>query len=227
MVFAHTPLAALRAETEALSAELHTLDPSRFDRPSNCPPWDLRELVVHTAASVRLRAAFPAADPGSVPSSAADYYRRPERDTDQYRQSNVDRTQELARQLPAQTSPARWFEEVTQDALTKLGHEDLDGIVMIPQRGAMRLADWVLTRVISVAAHGLDVALTLGRPPWTTSLALTAIRPVFIDLMGAPPPAWTGWDDHALLAIATGRRALTAEERERLGPLRERIPVLS
>jgi uncharacterized protein (TIGR03083 family) len=227
-MFAHDVLVALRAETEALSAVLRTLDPPQFDRPTNCPPWNLRELVVHTAASVGIRAAFPPADPQSVPTSAADYYRRPERNTSEYRQRNVDQTRQLSRQqLPAETSPARWFDEVTQDAVTKLSLDDLNRIVLIPQRGAMRLADWVLTRVISVAAHGLDAALTLGHPPWTTSEAATVIRPVFVELMGAEPPASLGWDDHTLLATATGRRALTAEEQKLLGPLRDRIPVLS
>jgi len=220
-------LVALRAETEAMSAVLFALEPAQFALPTNCPPWDLRELVVHTAASVRIGAPIPAADTESVPSSAADYYRRPERDTGQYRQRNVDNTQELARQLPAEASPAQFFDEVTREAVTKLGHDDLDRIVLIAQRGAMRLADWVVTRVISVAAHGLDVAITLDRPPWTTSAALTVIRLVFVELIGAPLPASLGWDDHRLLATATGRQPLTAEERQHLGPLQERFPVLS
>ena len=226
-MFTQNVLVALREETEALSTVLRTLDATQFDQPTNCPPWDLRELVVHTAASVGIRTPFPSADAQSVSSSAADYYRRPERSTSEYRQSNVDLTRQLARQLPADTSPAQWFDEVTQDALTKLSHDDLNRIVLISRRGAMKLADYVLTRVVSLAAHGLDVALTLGRPSWTTPAAMTVIRPVFVKLMGAEPPASLNWDDQALLATATGRRALTAEEQERLGPLRERIPVLS
>ncbi len=226
-MFAREVLAALQTETEALSAVLHTLDPPQFDQPTNCPPWNLRELVVHIAASIGIRAAFPPADPQSVPSSAADYYRRPARNTSEYRQRNVDQTIQLSQQLPADTPPARWFDEIAQDTVTKLRADDLNRIVLISQRGAMRLTDWVLTRVISVAAHGLDVALTLGHPPWTTPAAMTVIRPVFIDLMGAEPPASLGWNDHTLLATATGRRALTDEEQKLLGPLRERIPVLS
>ena len=73
------PLTALAEESLALSAVL--LDAEVFERPTNCPPWDLKELVVHTAASIGL---------------------------------------------------------------------------------------WTVTRVISVAAHGVDVALTLRRTPWMT-----------------------------------------------------------
>lgn len=223
---AHDALVALRQETGALSAVLRPLDPAQFDRPTNCPPWDLRELVVHTAASVGIRAPFPSAGPQPALSSAADYYRRPERDTRQYRQRNVERTRQLAAEVLAGTSPARWFDEVTQDAVTKLSQDDLSRTVLISGR-AMRLADWVVTRVVSVAAHGLDVALTLGSQPWTTSSAMTVVRPVLVELMGAEPPASVNWDDHTLLATATGRRALTTTEQMLLGPLRERVPVLS
>jgi hypothetical protein len=111
--------------------------------------------------------------------------------------------------------------------VTKLSRDDLNRVVLIPGRGAMTLADWVVTRVISIAAHGLDIALTPGRPPRTTSPAMTAIRPVFVDLIGAEPPTSLNWDDHTLLATATGRRVPAAEERILLGPLRERIPMLS
>jgi len=218
---------ALREEADALSAVLRGLDPVQFTRPTNCPPWNLRELVVHIAASVAIRAPLPTAGPQSVPTGAADYYRRPERDTPAYRQHNVDRTQELTRDVLTRTSPAAWFDEVCDDTVRKLDRDDLDRTVLIAGRGAMRLADWVVTRVVSVAAHGLDVALTLGRRPWTTSAALTVIRPVFVELLGAEPPVRLNWDDRTFLSAATGRRTLTDHERMLLGPHQERFPLLS
>jgi uncharacterized protein (TIGR03083 family) len=217
-------LAALRQEILALSAVLYELDPGQFSRPTNCPPWNLRELIVHMAASVAIRSPFLTADSQSILASAADYYRRPERGTSAYRQRNVDRTQQLARTVAA---PRAWFDQVSRDAVARLGEDDLDRAVLIPGRDPMRLADWVVTRVISIAAHSLDVAITLDRQPWTTGAALTIIRPVFVDLLGVEPPASLGWDDLALLATATGRRTLTDPERVLLGPRHERFPLLS
>jgi hypothetical protein len=162
-----------------------------------------------------------------VLASAADYYRRPERDTPAYRQRNVDQTQQLARTVLAGAAPARWFDQISRDTLARLGDDDLDRAVLVPGRGAMRLADWVVTRVISIAAHGLDVAITLDRDPWTTDPALTIIRPVFVDLLDAELPASLQWDDQALLATATGRRPLTDCERMLLGPRQARFPFLS
>ena len=89
------------------------------------------------------------------------------------------------------------------------------------------MGDWAATRVIAVAAHGLDVAITLGWEPWTTEAALAVVRPVFVDLLGAEPTAALEWDNGTFLAVATGRRALTEAERVLLGSRRERFPLLS
>ncbi|MBN6057186.1 maleylpyruvate isomerase N-terminal domain-containing protein, partial [Nonomuraea sp. RK-328] len=222
------PLVALAEEGRALSAVLQELEPQDLQLPTNCPPWDLQELVVHIAASISLSdAGFPDAAPQTPLVSAADYYRRPERDTQAYRQSNVDRTQELTRRILASTSAARWFDQISHDSITRLSQENLDRIVLISGRGAMKLADWVITRVVSVAAHGLDVALTVKQAPWTSPAALHVVRPVFTTLLGAEIPAALNWDDQTLLAAATGRRALTGDERALLGPQGERFPLLS
>jgi uncharacterized protein (TIGR03083 family) len=222
-------LTALHDESRALSAVLRQVDPGDFGRPTNCPPWNLNELVVHIAMSIHLGDddELPAATPLSGGMTAADYYRRPERDTPDYRQSNVDRTKEAAGDVLARTSAARWFDEVSRDTVLRLSRLDLGRLVQIPSCGPMKLADWVSTRVMSVAAHGLDVALTLGLEPWTTRPALDVTGPVLISLLGTEPPAQLGWDDRTLLAAGTGRRALTSPERAVLGPLQNRFPLLS
>jgi hypothetical protein len=122
---------------------------------------------------------------------------------------------------------ATMFERVWRETLGKLRDQDPERRVHLPAVGAMRLDDWVVTRVISVAAHGVDVALTLQRPPWTTSSALTVMRPVFLSLLDAQLPEQLGWNDQLLLEVATGRRALSDQDRMHLGPLQERFPLLS
>ena len=139
----------------------------------------------------------------------------------------MDRTKEAASDLLTRTTAPRWFDEVSQDTVRRLSRLDLGRLVQIPSAGPMKLADWVVTRVMSVAAHGLDVALTLGSQPWTTPPALDVTRPVLISLLGAQPPAELGWDDRTLLAAGTGRRALTPPERAVLGSLQDRFPLLS
>jgi uncharacterized protein (TIGR03083 family) len=223
------PLTALHDESRALSAVLRQVDPGDFDRRTNCPPWNLNELVVHIAMSIHLADddELPAATPLSGVMTAADYYRRPERDTSDYRQSNVDRTREAATDVLARTTAAHWFDEVSRDTILRLSRLDHGRAVQIPSCGPMKLADWVSTRVMSVAAHGLDVALTLGLEPWSTPTALDITCPLLIALLGTEPPAQLGWDDRTLLAAGTDRRTLTSPERVVLGPLQNRFPLLS
>jgi hypothetical protein len=90
---------------------------------------------------------------------------------------------------------------------------------------ALTVDVYLLTRLMSVAAHGIDVAITLSKPAWTTPRTLRALRPVLADLLGqAPPEAWT---DQDLLEIGTGRRPLTPADHDALGPLAARFPLLS
>jgi uncharacterized protein (TIGR03083 family) len=222
-------LTALVDENGALSTVLRQLRSEEFDQPTNCPPWSLAELVVHIAMSIRFDDAdLPAAAPLDAPLwTAADYYRRPERDTQPYRQGNVDSTQRVAGPILATTSAAQWFDQVCAATEATLSRRDLGQTVQVSGIGPMVLADYVTTRVMSVAAHGLDVALTLGRPGWTTRAALDEVRPVLVSLLGEPPPAALGWDDQTLLAVGTGRRALTDAERTILGPAQDRFPLLS
>jgi uncharacterized protein (TIGR03083 family) len=219
---------ALADESLALSAVLGELYPHDFTRATNCPPWDLRELVVHIGATISVAdMALTPAEPGTEIFSAADYYRRPQRATAAYRRRNVDSTQSLARSVLVDVSPGQWFADVSREALAVLGRQDLEQVVLIPGMGAMRLTDWVATRVTSLATHGVDVAITLGRDPWTTAPGLRVSCRVLVDLLGGPPPEALLWDEQNVLIAGTGRRPLTAQEREILGPDADRFPLLS
>jgi uncharacterized protein (TIGR03083 family) len=221
-------MTAVADECRALSAVLRELQPEDLMRATNCPPWNLQELVVHTGASIIVTdMAFTPADPGADTVSAAGYYRRPQRATTAYRQRNVDSTQTLARSVLVDVSAAQWFDDVFRQTLTVLDRHDLDQAVLIPRVGAMRLTDWVATRVMSLAAHGVDVAITLGRTPWTTSPALRVSCRVLADLLGGPPPERLLWDEQSTLIVGTGRRPLTAQERDILGPDADGFPLLS
>jgi Mycothiol maleylpyruvate isomerase N-terminal domain len=58
-------LTKLAEESQTLSAVLVDLEAAEFQRPTNCPPWNLKELVVHTAASIGLRDDFGSPEPGA------------------------------------------------------------------------------------------------------------------------------------------------------------------
>ncbi|MFC7623070.1 maleylpyruvate isomerase N-terminal domain-containing protein [Microlunatus sp. GCM10028923] len=217
-------LEAFAAEGRILVEVVRGLTADDLGRPTNCPPWDLTELIVHLVGGVRV-GEFRTAPPGARPREAADYYRRPERDTVEYRDSNVQQAQQATARLEG--SAAEALDGSLRDAVASLTADDLDRVVEIPRVGPMRLREWLTTRVIALAAHGLDVAITLGRPPWTTPSAHAVMAPVFRSLLGRDWPAGPGWSEARVLALATGRAGLTDDERDLLGRHAARLPLLS
>lgn len=217
-------LAAFEAEGRALQQVLRDSPEVDFERVSNCPPWTLAELVIHVAGSIQL-GEFADAQPGADLKATADYYRRPERDTAGYRTDNIRQAQDAAARRLASRTATDCFVETFETTCGVLAKADLDRVVALDRVGAMRLGDWLTTRVISLAAHGVDVAITLHRPPWTTTQAHQVMRPVFASLLSVDlPPTW---DDQHLLSVATGRAKLSRSDLVRLGPHARRFPLLS
>lgn len=78
---------------------------------------------------------------------------------------------------------------------------------------AMLLTDFLTTRVVELAVHGLDLAAALNRPPWPTAPAAELLTALLRN--GAPVPG-LGWDQATFIAQATGRLPLTPAEAHRL-----------
>jgi uncharacterized protein (TIGR03083 family) len=218
----HIALRAFDAECAALVNVLRSLEREDLDRPTNCPPWTLHELVVHITFSIGVPDGL--VDAGSQSQAGAPaYYRRPERDTDEYRTANVERTRQLAKSVEPDELAPRFVKAWEQARETFADH---DGSKRIAAGGmALTVDSYLLTRIMSVAAHGLDVAITLDREPWTTEEALLELHPLLTDLLGTDPPEH--WSRQDLLELGTGRRPLSDADREALGPLAGRFPLLS
>lgn len=221
--FDRPAISAFDAECSALADALRSLPPSDLARLTNCPPWTLHQLIVHIAFSIGVPDRLQPAPEGLPSSEAADYYRRPERDTSDYRTANVERAQRTATTIDLQQGRELFTKSWKRATDVFARHDPHQRIDAAGQ--ALTVDAYVLTRLMSVAAHGLDVAITLDRPPWTTKQALQALRPVLIDLLQADPPA--GWTDQDLLALGTGRRPLSPTDRDALGSLESRFPLLS
>lgn len=213
------PLAAFRAEAEALDDALAGLTIEDLARPTNCPPWNVKELLVHIGGGLPPTGVLQATT-RQPQLTAVSNYQRPERATTAYHDDNVRRTQEKAATI-ADADVKELLTRRWQAALTDW-ESRADGPVE-GHMGVILLSDFVLTRVIAHAAHGLDLAISLDRTPWTTKEAFEVMRPVWIALLGADP----GWSDIRLFACATGRSHLTDAERAELGELAAKFPLLS
>lgn len=231
-------LGAFDRECSALLDVLSDLPEPEFARVTNCPPWTLHELVVHICFSAcTFPAEMPAPAAGAVLITAADYYRRPERASETYRTANVDNTQRVARRFATghdatEAVASVWattrsrLEQLEPDT-TMAGRSNVSRGGTVLAETTMHLADFFVTRVIALAAHAADVAISLDREPWTTPEALEVVTPPLADLLGRDPTAELGWDRLQFLLTATGRRPLTAEEREQLAQQSDQFPLLS
>jgi hypothetical protein len=159
--------------------------------------------------------------------SAADYYRRPERATDEYRQRNVERVQTAAARFRSGGEAVAELERTRNQTSQRLQGEDLSLVIDVSGIGPMVVRDYVATRVLAVAAHALDVAITLDLPWVTSELALAVCNPIFCDLLGAVPPSALRWDAMDFFERATGRRSLTADDTRVLGASASCFPLVS
>lgn len=215
---------AFDAECAALLGVMETLTPDDFELATNCPPWTLHELLVHISFSLRLPdPAVPVAVATLVPGTAADYYRRPERATVEYRSGNVQQARQSAASVQPEGVITLFTDAWKQTSRICAAHHPTRRLEAGGR--ALTVDAYLLTRLMSVAAHGLDVAITLSQPPWTTPHALRELCPVLTDLLGQAAPST--WTDQDLLEIGAGRRPPTEADRAQLGPIAARFPLLS
>jgi hypothetical protein len=96
-----------------------------------------------------------------------------------------------------------------------------DGRVVRTRHGdPMLLSEFLLTRVVEVAVHGLDLSDALKREPWMTSQAAGVVQDLLLGHDSASALEKLGWSQLQFLRKATGRDPITGEEAsevERLG----------
>lgn len=218
-----TVLDALVGECDAIADALDGVDEASFSRVTNCPPWTLKELVVHLWGTIQVGNAWTPTP--EEPGTAADYYRRAERETTEYRTLNVVRSQRGAARYPTGAAAVTAFRRTAQEIPAKLASTDLTQAVQVANI-AIRIEDFLITRVVSVAIHGVDVAISLGVPPFTTPAAGAMTVALLEDLLGTSAKE-LGWTDAELIVRASGREELSAKEVSRLGDLAAKFPVLS
>ncbi|MGW3604555.1 maleylpyruvate isomerase N-terminal domain-containing protein [Micromonospora sp. NPDC005161] len=201
---------AFRAECARLTEILAELDDADLDRPTDCPPWNVRELIAHVRTGVgRLTDMLAAPAPPRAEVDAAEYFGAakftPEVDADRIAGGRRDALQVDRAALATELDRA-W--RATDAAVAAAPPERL---VRTRHGDAMRLTEFLRTRVLEVGVHGLDLAAALDRPPWLTAQAAAVIVDLLTD--GRPAPAELRWDRLTLIRKTTGRVALTGPER--------------
>ncbi|MEN3356612.1 MAG: hypothetical protein V7637_594 [Mycobacteriales bacterium] len=200
---------AFQAECGRLATEVRGLGGAEFGRPTRCAPWTVAELLAHVrTATGRLTAMLAEPAPAAADVDAAGYY-RPGLFGAEVNDARIDRARQDA---AAVTGPAlaEDFERTWRAVAARVTAEPPGRLVRTRHGDGMRLDHFLLTRVVEVGVHGLDLADALGRDPWLTEPAAAAIA----ALLGGPDvPAGLGWDRLTFIRKATGRLTLTGPER--------------
>jgi uncharacterized protein (TIGR03083 family) len=206
---------AFQGESRRLAAALAAAPEAAFARPSPCPPWTVRELLWHVSnAAGRVPGMLAQPEPPAAELvAAAAYYRADRRFSAEVNAGRVDDAQRGAAGRSAADLRAgfdyAWSAAAAAAAAAPPGRR-----VLTRHGDVMLLAEFMRTRVLEVAVHGLDLAGGLGRPPWLTPAAAAVIEDlVLAPGAGAALGQALGWDQATLIAKVTGRQPVSPAER--------------
>ncbi|MEV4622184.1 maleylpyruvate isomerase N-terminal domain-containing protein [Asanoa sp. NPDC049573] len=212
-------LAAFRAEAARLASSLGGLADAQWARPTGCPPWNVAGLLGHVVtviAWVPGMLAAPAPVAASV--SAVDYYRAGERFSPPVNAARVALGLSRASGAGSATALLAEFDR-TWRSVADLCAAEAPGRVVLTRHGdAMTLTDFLVTRIVEVGIHGLDLAAALDRPPWLTPATAEVLTDLLLDEDADARLAEVGLDRTTFLRKATGRLSFGPGERERLAP---------
>ncbi len=211
-------VAAFTAEAAAMVAALRDVPAEAFANPTRCPPWTVADELAHTViACSRLTAMLAEPEPPAPEVPAAQYFRRDERFGEDATTSRIADAQALAAKTPAPELLAELSSHVavTARAAAQPPHRR----VRTRWGDTMTLTDFIVTRVMELAIHGVDLADGLGVPSWLTDEASAVAEGVIVPCGGAVVRDATGWSRPQLLRKTTGREQLTEPEKASLDRL--------
>ncbi|MBB4931100.1 uncharacterized protein (TIGR03083 family) [Lipingzhangella halophila] len=213
-------LDVFRCEAGELSRALTGVYGAEWERPTRCAPWSVRELLGHVRVATAWLPDMLAASPSvAAEVSAAEYYRPDDRYAPEANRDRID----LARaHVAAQPSDAALVDDFTAtweqvDRLCRAEPEDR--VVRTRHGDVMLLSEFLLTRVVEVAVHGLDLADALGREPWLTPQAGDAVLGLLLGPNQEAAAQDLDWDHPEFLRKATGRAPVHEADAARLEQL--------
>ncbi|MEU5216559.1 maleylpyruvate isomerase family mycothiol-dependent enzyme [Streptomyces sp. NPDC020807] len=209
---------AFRRECEALGDAMAGVTEAEWALPTRCTPWTVRDLLGHVCVVIDwLPAMLDAPAPGEARISATRYYRPDDRFSPQTNDQRIA----LAQDRGARPSSSSEDFGTTWRRADRLCRTQPVGRTVRTRHGdAMLLSEFLLTRVVEVAVHGLDLADALGREAWLTPAAGDSVTELLLGAEHAPAAEQLGWSRARFLRKATGREPLSETEAatvERLG----------
>jgi uncharacterized protein (TIGR03083 family) len=178
-------LRRLRAESDALCAELEALAPEDWERPTNCEPWTIRVLVAHVVRSAE----------GYLASLERGL--RGDLEPAMTREQRAQRMREIAAREPATIlADLRAITDRFEREFGGLRPEQLD--TLAAHAYGPRPARWfVEQRLAEIAFHRWDALHSLGRPADLDRGTAAFLLPMLLEqnlpaMMGSDGPTGHG-----------------------------------
>jgi len=225
---------ALAAQVGDLRVLVGALSDEDFSRPTRCPGWSVAELVAHCEGMlVRLVGENAQPVAGDAEIDRVGYYRydpyaprEGEVATKTFSAVIRDRVLDEARGRSAATLRSA-LDAAASDALVRLRDIPADRVIQRSGHPRMAYGEFVASRNVEFGVHAMDIAAAVGRPEQVQPAPAAIIVALLDGLLGEPLPASLGWDATTYILTGTGRRPLHDDERDTLGPLAARFPLLS
>jgi hypothetical protein len=141
---------------------------------------------------------------------AVGYYRPDKRFSSTTDRERVDGAVAAAVRAGSGAALAARFTRTWREVHTAVAAQPADRVVRTRHGDAMLLTDFMVTRVVELAVHGLDLADALDRPPWTHDSALETVTRLLLPEAARPRFDASGWDRLTLVRVATGRAGTEA-----------------
>ncbi|NEC06782.1 maleylpyruvate isomerase family mycothiol-dependent enzyme [Streptomyces sp. SID7909] len=213
-------LEAFRRESGALTDAVSGLSEAEWSLPTRCTPWTVRDLVGHVCVVIDwLPGMLDAPAPGAATVAAADYYRPDDRFSPRTNTARIALAQDRAAEPVDGAAFAEDFAATWQRVERLCRVQPSSRAVRTRHGDAMLLSEFLLTRVVEVAVHGLDLADALGREPWLTPSAGDAVLELLLGAEQMTTAAALGWSRPHFLRKATGREPLDETETARIEQL--------
>ncbi|MFY1615796.1 maleylpyruvate isomerase N-terminal domain-containing protein [Micromonospora sp. WMMD736] len=203
-------LSVLTGEIDAFTGALAEMPAPEWERPTRCDPWRVRDVVGHVVVVLsRVPDMVAAPAPERAGTTAAQYYRADGRFSDDTNDERVRTAQRRAAD-PDPTTLVRDLADTGRTVVEVCRDEPADRVVRTRHGDAMLLSDFLTTRLVEVALHGLDVADAVPREPWLTPAATEHLLRLLFGPQWRVAVDATG-DPITLLRRATGRAPATAD----------------
>ena len=204
---------AFRLEAGQLARAMAGVSAAEWRLPTRCAPWEVSELLAHVRVVIAwLPDMLAAPPPTRAEVSAVEYYRPDDRFTPDTNAARIALARDHATEQHSGAERVDDF-NATWQQVDRLCRAEPEGRVVRTRHGdAMLLSEFLVTRVVEVAVHGLDLADALGRETWLTPEAADLVQGLLLDPDGVTATEKLGWGQLRFLRKATGREPITKEE---------------